>query len=76
MDAMEPGKGQVTVTIIMEKKEVLIWMKDNGTGISKESAARRNMMKKRILLNIVALVCKSLALFSKGADCGTMKLTI
>ncbi|MDF2648816.1 MAG: signal transduction histidine kinase [Paenibacillus sp.] len=40
MDALEPGKGQITVTVLNEKKEVLVWVKDNGTGISKENAAK------------------------------------
>jgi hypothetical protein len=40
MDAMEPGKGSITVTIVDDKKEVLVWVKDTGSGISKEHAAK------------------------------------
>jgi signal transduction histidine kinase len=40
LDAMESVKGQITISITESKKEVIIWIKDNGAGISDENAIR------------------------------------
>ncbi|MFD2611242.1 sensor histidine kinase [Paenibacillus gansuensis] len=40
VDAMEPDKGKLSITLAESKKEVMIWIKDNGAGVSEESAAR------------------------------------
>ncbi|TNJ64221.1 HAMP domain-containing histidine kinase [Paenibacillus hemerocallicola] len=40
IDAMEPGKGKLTLSLLNDKKEVLVWVRDNGSGIPKESAAK------------------------------------
>lgn len=40
LDAIEPGNGKITISLQEVKKEVVIWIKDNGAGISDESASR------------------------------------
>lgn len=40
LDAIEPGNGKISISLLEAKKEVVIWIKDNGAGITAESAAR------------------------------------
>jgi two-component system, sporulation sensor kinase B len=40
LDAIERGNGKITISLLEVGKEVAIWIKDNGAGISDESAAR------------------------------------
>jgi signal transduction histidine kinase len=40
MDAIEAGNGELAISILKAKKDVLLWVKDNGAGLSAESAAR------------------------------------
>jgi signal transduction histidine kinase len=37
---VEPVKGKITISMMESKKEVVIWIKDNGAGISGENAVR------------------------------------
>ncbi|WP_367649435.1 sensor histidine kinase [Paenibacillus sp. NEAU-GSW1] len=39
-DALTPGNGKITVSLLEAKREVVIRVQDNGAGISKENAAR------------------------------------
>lgn len=40
VDALEQDNGQISITVQKIKKNILVWVKDNGTGIPKESAAK------------------------------------
>lgn len=40
LDAIEPGNGKISITLMVVKKDIVIWVRDNGAGISNESAAR------------------------------------
>jgi len=40
LDAIEPGNGIISITLMEVKKDIVIWIRDNGAGISNESAAR------------------------------------
>lgn len=40
MDAIKAGNGKIEVSLQEAGKEVVIWIKDNGAGITNESAAR------------------------------------
>ncbi|WP_162848329.1 sensor histidine kinase [Paenibacillus nanensis] len=40
VDAVEPGRGQITVSLLEAGKDAVIWIKDNGAGISQDNAAR------------------------------------
>ncbi|WP_141434321.1 sensor histidine kinase [Bacillus sp. 03113] len=40
IESMEPGKGVLEIILAELKRDVVIWIKDNGAGISKENAAK------------------------------------
>lgn len=40
IESMEEGKGCLEITLAEWKKDVIIWVKDNGTGISKENSTK------------------------------------
>jgi two-component system, sporulation sensor kinase B len=40
IESMVPGKGNLEIILAESKRDVVIWIKDNGTGISKENAAK------------------------------------
>ncbi|MGJ7923263.1 sensor histidine kinase [Neobacillus sp. LXY-4] len=40
IESMEPGKGNLEIIITQSKRDVVIWIKDNGAGISKENATK------------------------------------
>ncbi|MDQ6421957.1 HAMP domain-containing sensor histidine kinase [Paenibacillus sp. LHD-117] len=40
LDAIGPGNGKISISLLEAKKEVVIGVQDNGSGISNESAAR------------------------------------
>ncbi|WP_028399956.1 sensor histidine kinase [Ectobacillus panaciterrae] len=40
IESMEAGKGRLEIILVELKRDVVIWIKDNGTGIPKENVAK------------------------------------